>query len=100
LPARPAVSLSIGVSLAHNEIRSEIEASIRNAPNVEARTGDIVINAGALENPAAFPSDYSASGTVALKKGDTVASGGQAYRFLARAKKFTLPTNRPPARST
>ena len=84
-----AVSLSIGVSLAHNEIRNEVEAYVKNAPNVEARTGNIVIKAGVEEDPGAFPSDYDASGTVALKKGDTVAANdGNVYRFLGEGEKI------------
>jgi len=82
------VSVSIGVSVGHNEIRNEVEAYIRNAATVEARTGAIVINAGTKEDPDQFPSDYSStSGTVALKKGDTVKVDDGVYRFLGEGEK-------------
>ena len=82
-----SVSLSIGVSIGRNEIRNNVEAYIVNAPNVGARAGDIVIRAGTKEDPSGFPSDYSASGYVALKRGDLVkASGDQVYRFLGEGQ--------------
>jgi hypothetical protein len=83
-----AISLSIGVSLSRNEIRNQVEAGIRNAGDVLARTGDIVVNAGSEGNPGDIPSDYSASGTVALRKGDVVSFGGKVYRFLGEGEKI------------
>jgi hypothetical protein len=83
-----AVSLSIGVSLSRNEIRNEVEAGVRNADDVLARTGDIVIAAGAVGDTTDVPIDYSASGNAALKKGDLVSSGGKVYRFLGEGEKI------------
>lgn len=83
---KAAISLSIGVSVARNEIRSVIEASIQNASNVEARSGDIVINAGASDDSSDASATYT-GGTQALKKGDTVKSGDQIYRFLGEGEK-------------
>ena len=81
------VGFSIGVSLARNEIRNDVAAWIADAANVEARTGDIVIDAGVEEDPTGLPADYGTSQTVALKKGDTVTVGSDVYRFLGEGAK-------------
>lgn len=84
-----AVSFSIGLALANNEIRKQVEASISEA-NIRAWTGDVIVRAGAAEDSAGLPGDYdTTSGTVALKKGDSVkAADGQVYRFLGKGEKI------------
>jgi hypothetical protein len=72
-----AVSLSIGVALAQNEIDNEVETFIKNADNqVTARSGAITLNAKESATITALSQAASASVAIAGKAGIALSGAG------------------------
>jgi len=88
LGGKTGAALSIGLSMARNEVGNEVAAFIRNAPSVTT-TGDIAIHARTLPG-APDPPDYlTTDGEQMLSAGETVrlphdyANGGEGGRLYA-----------------
>src|SRR5262249_36387550 len=99
-PGTAGVSLSIGVSLADNQITDDVAAYIKNAnDHVTARAGDVKLQAHVLEDQSGITHRYTtSSGTQTLNVGDRVslapgyAHGGDAgsvYRYLGADYNYT-----------
>jgi hypothetical protein len=98
-------ALSIGVSLARNEISNEVSAYLDSLTSVTSREGDVLIQAHSLDTGG--QSDYestdllfddSLDGTIALETGDKVvvdasheAGGevGSVYQYLGQSYNYT-----------
>ena len=84
-----AGAISIGISVALNEVENDVAAYIRNASNVSG--GDINVKAEVLEDTSLFASDYTDSGSQVLEVGNRVRelSSGDVYVFLGEQYRFT-----------
>ena len=95
-----AVSLSIAVSLAQNEIGNDVAAYIQGAGQVKARNGDINVRAHVLDNPGGLQATYSSDNgaPVGLVVGDTArvtdgytggGDAGSVYKFIGNDYNYT-----------